>query len=197
MIAQKNARERFQMCVVCIFFMYMCSQKMYVQSLSTGWQKNAKEKGKNGKKRHRPTCIRSPVLFFQTTILCTIATFQIFFLVLLVILSPPFLYKLLFLLIKIERHICYYGNRYTYTYIYSLSFSFFWFVYIKTYTSFFNVNENNKRNDNYSFSFLNNYTRQNLYICVSFFFSFNLINDDKWLTIERVYIDISLHYFVV
>ncbi len=48
----KKMREKDSKCALFVYFLCMCALKRckYVQSLSTGWQKNAKKKGKMERK---------------------------------------------------------------------------------------------------------------------------------------------------
>lgn len=154
-----------------------------------------KKKGNGNERRPIGLYKVSGTVFFQTTILYTIATFQIFFLVLLVILSPPFPIEVAVILLDRDLKVYVGMTVDIYIYSHSLSLSFFLALYIrKTYTSFFTVHEDKNSIDNYSFFVSFSFFGE---ICIFFFlsFSFNQINDDKWLTIDWVYI--CLHDFVV
>jgi hypothetical protein len=132
-----------------------------------------KKKGNGNERRPIGLYKVSGTVFFQTTILYTIATFQIFFLVLLVILSPPFPIKVAVILLDRDLKVYVGMTVDIYIYSHSLSLSFFLALYIrKTYTSFFTVHEDKNSIDNYSFSFRFHFLEKFVYFS---FFHFRLI----------------------
>ncbi len=85
MIAQKTEKERLKVCIVCIFFVYICSQKVCVcnRYRQDDQQKRKKQKGVPS------AYIRSPVASFLNCYFVHDCYVLNFFFLLLVILSPP------------------------------------------------------------------------------------------------------------